>query len=121
MAIVEITPNTVLPARATYDMPVQYSASTTSFMWFDPMTLIICMVLLALLKKKAWAVPIVALACAFLSETALTVMQYTRSWGDGFFFQLVKAFVYTLLAFGIFKAKAWMQRRKPEMQDIDET
>lgn len=72
----------------------------------------ICIVLIYALKKKWWSLPLIAFLGAFISETILTSIQYTRDWGDGFGFQILVYSFYVLIGYGLIKLKEWMRQKE---------
>ena len=78
----------------------------------DPVSIVICMVLL-LIKREKWMIGVATIVAAVVVETALTKLQYSRTWGQELFVGLVASLMHATLAYLVIRKFAKSKSESP--------
>lgn len=64
----------------------------------DPVSFAIVFTL-SFISRQKWIIPAAAVVGAFVSETLLTVTQYTRTWGQGIIIGLLASGIHAVVSY----------------------
>ena len=82
----------------------------------DPIGFVIVL-LVSLVSRQRWIIPVAAVSGALIAETLLTVTQYTRSWGQGIATGVVASTLQALACFvvlGLFRKTSKSVNANPD-------
>ena len=77
-----------------------YLAAVLTASLLSPVRLIVTL-LIVLLSKRGWIIPVAAVTSAAVVETLLTTLQMTRVWGDGLVVGLAASLIHASLIYWI--------------------
>lgn len=66
----------------------------------DPVSLVLCFILLVI-KREKWMIGVSAIAAAIASETVITLMLFTRTWGEGLVLGFIASLIHSVLAYWV--------------------